>query len=274
MKEYYKINPNAYFAGIRIHDRVWEFLWGWGLVVNIDLAKEYPVEVVFANKRHEFYNFLGKFDKHLNQSLFWDVVHIDKPPCPKIPIILRTIHDILNTSEGLVELFGQEIMVIRSKDNNGKMIYSYSGNKINPEWIEQAKIIDIEKIADVVNPKRMRRSKLSVEMSQEIRALRGKKSPGEIAKIYKISSSMVNKIQLGKNYRNILNPDRSPYIPPLPGLSFTPQEIQEIRALRGKQTQTEIAKMYGISTGTVCSIQHKKIFKDVSNPDGSPYVPP
>jgi len=75
-----------YFDGIKIGDRVWDFRYGWGIVKYIN-TEEYPIVVYFPSLGyHKAYNFDGKTNKYLNQTLFWDEIKFEIPKSPKIKL--------------------------------------------------------------------------------------------------------------------------------------------------------------------------------------------
>ena len=80
----------AYFDGVKVGDRVWDFKYGWGRILYIDedaLAKS--LKVTFDRwDRDEFiwYTLDGKADRDFNQTLFWDKVEFEIPKPPKIEL--------------------------------------------------------------------------------------------------------------------------------------------------------------------------------------------
>ena len=75
-----------YFKRIEIGDRVWDFRYGWGIVKAIN-TEEYPIVVYFpAIGYHKAYNFEGKTNKYLSQTLFWDEIKFKIPEKPKISL--------------------------------------------------------------------------------------------------------------------------------------------------------------------------------------------
>lgn len=95
----------AYFDGIKEGDRVYDLVYGWGMVANISILYEdigLPISVAFRPKNSIiaptplYYSFTmdGKRNHIANQTLFWDEVIITPPVRPKqdcIQIIPETI---------------------------------------------------------------------------------------------------------------------------------------------------------------------------------------
>ena len=73
------------FENVRIGDKVWCYLYGWGRVVGIGNDSDYPIEVEFIDKyKHiDIYTYEGKIAKmHDRPTLFWDEVKIEIPKRP------------------------------------------------------------------------------------------------------------------------------------------------------------------------------------------------
>jgi len=91
----------SYFKGIKVGDRVWDFKYGWGEVINIKNAYDLDfqnfnrsdlkvLEVKFINPYYQnsfYYTFDGvSFYDNANQTLFWDEVKIEIPSKPEIKL--------------------------------------------------------------------------------------------------------------------------------------------------------------------------------------------
>lgn len=73
----------SYFDGIKVGDRVFHVINGWGTVVAIDKST-LPVNVDFDNDIQWDFTLDGKsHENDFGQSLFWDEVKITPPPRPK-----------------------------------------------------------------------------------------------------------------------------------------------------------------------------------------------
>ena len=302
------ININAYFANIRIGDSVWDFIFNWGIVQSIDIKRHNAIKVAFKMGGIEQYDFQGRLYPNANQSLFWDQVLFEKPIYTKINFILKTLNEILGIPKELNvalpdgdiiidkdvipvklrEYLGKKVSGLKRTDKDGSIFYETDGMRVKNEWVKisvkpytiykEPRMVgyppDVGQIGVSGKIDRTIRGRLSDKQVQEIRALRGKKTHKEIAEIYGIATRAIGCIQLGDAYRNVLNSDGTPYIPPSLRRRLTTKEIQEIRALRGKKTQKEIGKMFGVSKSLVESIQLKGSHKDVLNPDRSEYIRP
>jgi len=78
-----------YFSGIKIDDKVWDVVYGWGEVVDIEHNDIDNFKVKFEKGRnYENYDFNGvRYGcKYCNQTLFWDEVRIEAPDRPMIEL--------------------------------------------------------------------------------------------------------------------------------------------------------------------------------------------
>jgi len=73
------------FKNVKIGDKVWDFIYGYGKVIDIENDSLYPIVVKFKN-------FIGLFNKNgikinfENQTLFWDEIKFEIPKRPKIKL--------------------------------------------------------------------------------------------------------------------------------------------------------------------------------------------
>lgn len=67
------------FSDVKVGDKVWDFISGWGAVIGKD-PLSFKVNYGFYNK---IYNYDGKIRSCINRTLFWDEVKITAPPKPK-----------------------------------------------------------------------------------------------------------------------------------------------------------------------------------------------
>jgi hypothetical protein len=61
----------SYFDGIKVGDRVWDFIYGWGVVYEVRNEYLYPITVDFSSDFNS-YNMDGEGDKSHFQVLFWN----------------------------------------------------------------------------------------------------------------------------------------------------------------------------------------------------------
>lgn len=70
------------FRNAKIGDRVWDYLCGWGTIIEIsnDNRSFYPLVVEFGKKEQGTYTFNGKrYIEELNQRLFWEEIKFEIP---------------------------------------------------------------------------------------------------------------------------------------------------------------------------------------------------
>ena len=87
----------TYFDGIKKGDKVWDFVYKWGSVENIEND---IIEVLFESKLIGYYDFDGVIidnENNLNQSLFWDEI---KFRLPKKPTKLPKPEEFMKEAEG------------------------------------------------------------------------------------------------------------------------------------------------------------------------------
>ena len=91
----------AYFDGITKGDRVWDFAYGWGTIVEIEKD---TFRVYYDSGDWNDYDFDGTkvFDKRTdkrNQTLFWDKINFDIPENPKIHLLEITYNIEISTNQ-------------------------------------------------------------------------------------------------------------------------------------------------------------------------------
>ena len=88
------------FSNIKVGDRVWSMVYGWGIVNAVDQEDlQYPFRVVFTGGQEKWFTGCGReIINHLNPTLFWDEVKIT-PPAPP-PTGLKTDTPILVRDSG------------------------------------------------------------------------------------------------------------------------------------------------------------------------------
>ena len=73
-----------YLEGIKVGDKVWEYLSGWGEVLQVYTGDcDYPIKVSFGDGCYDDYDFNGRNYREKNPTLFWDEVKMTPPPRPK-----------------------------------------------------------------------------------------------------------------------------------------------------------------------------------------------
>jgi hypothetical protein len=76
----------SYFEGVKTGDRVWSFEFGWGEVTKIE-GSFYPIFVEFNSvDKVSWYDYEGKKESRVKQTLFWDEVKFEIPKRPKIKL--------------------------------------------------------------------------------------------------------------------------------------------------------------------------------------------
>lgn len=76
------MDKDTYFGSIKVNDRVWDFINGWGTVTCVDKEYYYSITVLFDCKRERSYTMEGKPYEDSAQSLFWDEIIYKRPPKP------------------------------------------------------------------------------------------------------------------------------------------------------------------------------------------------
>jgi hypothetical protein len=96
----------AYFNEIKIGDRVWDFVYGWGEVVSFIDDEDCPIAVKF-NNTIESYTLDGRPDKKSNQTLFWNEIKFEIPKKSKIE--LRENKYIIDLNDDMVSNYPEFI---------------------------------------------------------------------------------------------------------------------------------------------------------------------
>ena len=78
------ITEKKAFEDAQVGDRVWDFLCGWGTIININKDEGYPMKIKFDNyrNRYETYTLDGKNYVENNPSLFWNEIKFEIPEKP------------------------------------------------------------------------------------------------------------------------------------------------------------------------------------------------
>ena len=70
------------FRNVKIGDKVWDFVFGEGVVTGISDCKPYPLTVDFKDGVGTTFSYDGKFHLNCNQTLFWDKFEFTPPAKP------------------------------------------------------------------------------------------------------------------------------------------------------------------------------------------------
>ena len=72
------------FDNVKVGDKVWSTIFGWGEIVAINKDDNFPLKVFFGDYREEF-DFEGRYWEHSLVTLFWNEIKLpsneeDKKP--------------------------------------------------------------------------------------------------------------------------------------------------------------------------------------------------
>lgn len=81
------------FENAKVGDKVWDYHFGWGEIVDIESICLFPLSVSFLTRAPLTYTFTGAFQETLNQTLFWDEIKFKVPTQP-IQVKMKMIHGI------------------------------------------------------------------------------------------------------------------------------------------------------------------------------------
>ena len=70
------------FKNAKVGDKVWDFVFGEGVITEISDCKPYPLTVTFKDDVCTTFSYDGKFHLNCNQSLFWDRFEFTPPAKP------------------------------------------------------------------------------------------------------------------------------------------------------------------------------------------------
>lgn len=70
------------FRNAKIGDKVWDFVYGEGVITEINECEQYPLTVTFKNDVCATFTYDGKYISIHNQSLFWDRFEFTLPIKP------------------------------------------------------------------------------------------------------------------------------------------------------------------------------------------------
>ena len=76
----------AYFDGIKVGDRVWDFVYGWGEVIDIEKDSVYYPLVVEFKAFTGIFNYKGIKIDFTNQTLFWSEILFELPKRPQVKL--------------------------------------------------------------------------------------------------------------------------------------------------------------------------------------------
>lgn len=134
------------FKNAKVGDRVWDFLFGWGTIINIcEDENHYPIEVMFEleDRTHE-YKLDGKRYAARNQTLFWDEIKFE---IPKKPFNLKEfLRENLEPKEFKCDENNYFLYWNESTENFG-YLYSTFGEYMQPYFT----IKNIQEVIDTLN---------------------------------------------------------------------------------------------------------------------------
>lgn len=70
------------FRNAKIGDKVWDFVYGEGVITEISECEQYPLIVTFKDGGQATFSYEGKYILKCNQSLFWDRFEFTPPSKP------------------------------------------------------------------------------------------------------------------------------------------------------------------------------------------------
>lgn len=70
------------FRNVKIGDKVWDFVFGEGVITEISDCEQYPLVVTFKDDVRSTFSYDGKFHLDYNQTLFWDRFEFTPPAKP------------------------------------------------------------------------------------------------------------------------------------------------------------------------------------------------
>lgn len=70
------------FRNVKIGDKVWDFIFGEGVITEISDCEQYPLVVTFKDDVRSTFSYDGKFHLDYNQTLFWDRFEFTPPAKP------------------------------------------------------------------------------------------------------------------------------------------------------------------------------------------------
>lgn len=70
------------FRNAKIGDKVWDFVYGEGVITEINDCEQYPLTVTFKDGSSATFSYDGKYILKCNQTLFWDRFEFTPPIKP------------------------------------------------------------------------------------------------------------------------------------------------------------------------------------------------
>ena len=70
------------FRNAKIGDKVWDFVYGEGVITEISECEHYPLTVTFKDGSSATFSYEGKYILDYNQTLFWDRFEFTPPIKP------------------------------------------------------------------------------------------------------------------------------------------------------------------------------------------------
>lgn len=117
----------AKFDNVKVGDRVWSLIYGWGVVTCIESLPcllSYPIKVTFDNGVVSRYTKSGYHSTHqLYPELFWNEVKLPKEEEDKPPF---DVAEFLQQNASCVEFeYGEKNYYLCYDGNDKKLAYSY-----------------------------------------------------------------------------------------------------------------------------------------------------
>lgn len=135
------------FRDAKIGDRVWDFIWHWGTIINISTGNDYPITVKFDSNNYIIaYKVNGIYaSEDESPRLFWDEIKF------KIPEKPFNLKEFLKENLEHKEFFNErscDCIGIRGK--NFKILTSEE-NVIGTVYFKTIEYEKIKKIEDALN---------------------------------------------------------------------------------------------------------------------------
>lgn len=118
---------NRTFENAKVGDKVWDFIYGWGNIINVIEDSPFPIMADFGNGRTISYEFDGKsYDTDINPRLFWDEIKFEIPEKP------------LNLEDELKNL---EVVEFKTDDYNYYLYWNNRCELIGYDYVCQDELI-------------------------------------------------------------------------------------------------------------------------------------
>lgn len=81
-----EVDKKPMFADIKVGDKVWDIIRGWGVVTTLMVCPTYPIKVEFEHGVGTYTRDGYSILEDVNPSLFWDEIKIEAPQKP-VPLL-------------------------------------------------------------------------------------------------------------------------------------------------------------------------------------------